>query len=702
MENTGSDAVGLPAEISIRPAADVPPASGTEISAFRVTLTFSVLVLFAIGVAIAAVTFHGVPATLPSADIIIPKLRPNVAPEPVERFAFMLGSVLVPAAALVLVAMGGTMAVSLSRRGCAALSAALYAMIAALILIGFSEFDFGLSTLKGKAALDQRSLPILLGCVGLAAAWTFAWVGAGRKQRLPRPAPASLAAATWGPFIVALATQVSWRVVGETSMQPAIAWSIHMDAVTYAIAQVISGRTILVDLPSQYGFAAEFLGNLFRMIGFSVLKMTSLFALMQIFALAALFQVILKHTLHLVLQLAFALALVMVTFETVIRINDVAEFYFQYWPLRFLWPALSVLAFHFYRLRPTLGRAATVSLIGAVGSIWNADSGLVIAGAFTAFLAVKWLCLLGHAGTTAPRRHLIRAAALHAAIFLGVLGVTALYILVKGDHAPHWEWLTAYQQLFYGLGLQMLPLPLGVSNPWMTVLGVYLLGIVTAAIAGQRAATSRTMDLVFYLSVLGWGLFVYYQGRSHILNLITVCWPALMIGTILADRAIRFVRSGRLGRPHLILPSVALGLLLYCAVPFVTHAGALWAGAGDAFASRGAAVSPLVADELAFIRSYSTPGQECVILSLRQGLYYAATGLSAPVEGPGYIELLTVRDQDALIQQLTSHRFACVFVGLGPQSAVTLGTDVLGLFPGYDTVATSPLGSMIALRPSAQ
>ncbi len=389
------------------------------------------------------------------------------------------------------------------------------------------------------------------------------------------------------------------------------------------------------------------------------------------------------------------------TFLTVSRIVGMPELYFQYWPVRFFWPAISVFCFWIYQSSPNLKRAALVSLAGAVGTVWNVDTGLMIVGAFTSFLLVKWvvLRLRGGAADVAARRHLLCALGLQGGVFASVIGAGALYLVWRSNQEIHWEWLLRYQRLFYDYGLSMLPLPLGPANPWMTVLAVYLLGAFSAMARWHRAPRARGSDLVFFVSVLGWGLFVYYQGRSHILNLITVSWPALLVATILADRATRAVTAGVLGRVHLVLPVTTLAVLFYCSLPFVSNLGMFWRDARNTLLHPGRIASELVGEELAFIRSHSTRGEECLVLSLRQGLYTALAGLRTPTQGPGYVEMLTTEDRDDFLRQLHARRFGCVFIGLGAQTAMNLGVDIMEPFQDYEKIATSGHGTLIRLRP---
>jgi hypothetical protein len=320
--------------------------------------------------------------------------------------------------------------------------------------------------------------------------------------------------------------------------------------------------------------------------------------------------------------------------------------------------------------------------------------------AFAAFLLGKFLFLhiCAHQSFNQKRTHLVKVLLLHIVIFLVATCFAIAYLIFKSGHMLHWPWLFEYQRLFYGIGFMMMPLPLQ-PHPWMPVLGTYLIGMMVSAASWTRNPAAKRADLIFFISFLGLGLFLYYEGRSHILNLITVSWPALILAAILSDRVVRFVRAGALSALHLCLPAVALALFIFCGIPIVKNVGRLWADVSENYRTRELASDALVSDELAFIRAHSTRGERCIILSKRQGLYYMATGLVSPLVGPGYAELLTMHDREELLRQLASKKFDCVFLGLGDDSAVELGINPLTILPGYAVTAASSRGSMVFLRP---
>jgi hypothetical protein len=233
-----------------------------------------------------------------------------------------------------------------------------------------------------------------------------------------------------------------------------------------------------------------------------------------------------------------------------------------------------------------------LSCAGGVGMVWNLDSGLFIVVAYATFLAARmtqaWAQELGGKRIPAQARSssaYARALCLHlVCTALVVLVFFALLALQAG--APlNLSWLFAPQKLFFGLGLTMLPMP-RLVHPWMALLAVYLLGLVVSIHSWTKNPARQCQDLVFYLSVLGLGLFYYYQGRSHVLNLVSVGWPAMLIAGILADQHLRAIRAGLLGRWHLFQPAVAVGLLLVACYSFISHAPFLFASAEKKFATR--------------------------------------------------------------------------------------------------------------------
>ncbi|SKC78223.1 hypothetical protein SAMN05445504_2359 [Burkholderia sp. CF099] len=564
-------------------------------------------------------------------------------------------------------------------------------LVAALLLLPMSGFSFGADVILNDPVWSVTAL--LYVSIAVAVSTGFCVCMTCFHRSGARGSLLNVNALVWGVISFSVLLQIlPWRILPDSAVTRGQTWWTSFDAVFYSLSQQVAGRSVLYDFPSQYGLFCAILAPLFRVVGLSVLSFTVVCAALQVLSLGGLFYVLSRRIKSAVVMLISGLALVSVTYETVLWLQGYEEPYFQYWPVRFFWPAVSVVAVHAFAQSSTLRRSVVVSVISSIGAIWNLDSGIMIVIAFGVYLAAKWLV------SREARPRLLKAMMLHVAVVLLGWVIFATCLQVRAGHALNWEMLVDYQRTFYLLGFMMLPMPVR-PDAWMSVMGMYLFGILVSARAWSVNARSRWPDLVFYLSLLGIGLFVYYQGRSHSLNLVTVCWPALLICSLLVDRSLRAVKLITADRGLIFLPIAGLAALLYCASPFLLHMDRFWAGSLRTVQTWSLPQDEYVQDEVRFIKRHSKTGEKCVILSKRQGIYYALTGLSNPIDGPGNAELLLTRDRDNLFRQLRDNRFDCVFLGKGPDSAIDFGAPLGEALSGYRVVASSNGGGLEYLVP---
>ena len=75
-------------------------------------------------------------------------------------------------------------------------------------------------------------------------------------------------------FYVAASLRIGANgIQNELSIVGSARWNIHADAVLYAISQVLRGKTLLIDLPSQYGLYPELIRPIFSLINPSVFNL---------------------------------------------------------------------------------------------------------------------------------------------------------------------------------------------------------------------------------------------------------------------------------------------------------------------------------------------------------------------------------------------------------------------------------------------
>ncbi len=627
-------------------------------------------------------------------SIILPRYRNGLMPEHDERFVFLSLGVVVPVVLLIICVVVFRGSLQDLKGNSESRAAVTPIAIAVLFIFLFAGFEFSGWLRNGiyDSKSCEQTILILIACFVSALFWYFLMACCHWTHKAIIKTKLYV---VWAIFFAAMLLQVfSWRIVGSNSITNIGAWHGHVDAVIYALSQVIGGKTILADLPSQYGLFPEILAPLFKVFGLSILSFSIVCAVMQITSMTSVMYVLQRQVRDPAIKVVSSIAFVMITFETCLWAIGVEERYFQYWPIRFFWPALSVLAFYHYSQLPTLRRALLVSIAGTIGALWNIDSGIMIEMAFAAFLLSKLALLYGARRHEVRnyRLHLLSALSQHLAVGLLIVTLFFFYLALKSSLPIHLAWLYEYQRIFYDLGFMMLPMPL-FPHAWMVVLGVYLIGIIVAFSGLAQWPCSKSMDNILFLCLLGFGLFIYYQGRSHVLNLITVAWPALIVASILADRVVRAVKAQILCRVNLVLPAAALAILMFCALPFILAIPRFYGDALSVLRNRNVVKDRVVHDEINFIRSHSSRGQVCAILSLRQGIYYAETGLVSPLLGPGYVETVLQSDLDNMINQIKVGKPSCIFLGLGA-SAIDLGGREAKMFNRYKVYATSSQGTM--------
>jgi hypothetical protein len=487
---------------------------------------------------------------------------------------------------------------------------------------------------------------------------------------------------------------------------------VDLNEVLYPVSQAAAGARPMIDFTSQYGYFSALLKPWFAWIGLSVFSFTATMAALQGFSMACIGWVLWRRMRNgplLVLCMA-ALGWLMMTWLGI---------YYAYYPLRLLFPAVSVLAVYAYWNRPNASRAALAgALLGGLGVWWNLDSGVVAIGSWICVLAVKGLSeTLGHspAGQRTWRDlaiSFVAAALCFVLVYLALSAEAGRFLDIR--------LLTRFQAVFYIAGFSMLPMPLS-PHLWQVIVGIYLAGLIfglSAAIRARRLAAEG--GTILHLSVLGVGLFSYYQGRSHDYNLVHVCWPAVCLIFLFADRLLAAARTGILPRIFAAsaLPAASLGAVcLVCSWTFTpAFTGLYWNWLREGF-SRNPPPSS-VTDAAEYIaRAVSEPNarggrrskrdMSCAILSRFQAAYFAGLGIRSALKGPSILETLLRRDLDSVEDQLRSRDIRHVFiedlvVAGGASPLALLGPDFRTKLLGwYRVVDRNPAGNLLMLEPRA-
>lgn len=422
---------------------------------------------------------------------------------------------------------------------------------------------------------------------------------------------------------------------------------IHFDAVFYSCAQVMNGKILLVDFMNQYGLYPIFLEPIFRLISFNVFTFTLLMAALMAVSYFCFLYFLRKAKVNNIIAIIGILALfyVYVMQPRSFLSNDV---YFQYFPLRLIIPAIYLALSAKYFEKPNRKLYYGILLILSFGILWNMDSGLI---AYLTFLISLCYTELLRWNTECTSRDnlktLIVACTKHILKAIGILflaiAVLYLYYLLRFGEIPNLLGLVSFQKIFYGFGYYMLNMP--TLHPWILVLSIFVMGLAKGIHCIFTKTDRYHSTIIFSLSILGFGLFSYYQGRSHDYTFYAILYLPLLLLILFANQLYEKVRVMVLEKRYsigTILMFLMTFFILFSAAITVFRPTALegyLAGIKDHWIPNAEGYSS-VAKRINFINKNTKEGEEVFIVSPHQGVLYAYSGTCNPINTPGNVETI--------------------------------------------------------------
>lgn len=614
----------------------------------------------------------------------------NVAPEPVERTVFMALAALTPIVLVGYFWLSGRNGFSsrLPRPQPSKLDSILPFLAASIFIAPFFHSDFIELLLFPLAwSKDHRSVLMLFAVVSSLALILYSQVHNKPKWR-------ASAVVWWLAVITGVALQIlSYRIGSISSVTVAHGWSVHVDAVIYALNQVVHGKTLIADLPSQYGFFPEIISPLFKVIGTSMLSFTVFFAVLQAIGLVSIAAILRRHVTNPILGMLIFLTVSVTTGLFLYLNGNVDDIYIQYFPIRFFCPAVVLLLFSFHTAKPSKTSFLVLAVTSGLSVFWNIDTGIPILVSIGATFLVKPLI------AKQPLLRGILVSALFGVIAIATVASCFIALRIKAGAPLDFSEVLASQNIFYVTGFGMMPMPL-TPDPWQAVILVYAAGAIAGLIGWQKQSKNNIFDVLFCSAILGLGLFTYYQGRSHVNLLIMAVWPAIIIGGILTDQILISVRNRSTRMTSLAL---AFPFLLFVSLGTATFVLASKGMAEDAFRNLSTlrvTKDPVVADEMQFMRN-TYRGRSCLILSQRQAIYSAELGIASPLNGPGLVETLLQSDLDKLVEGALTEPVKCIYLGVKDGSITYIDVGDASLMARFPVISKNPLGTMMLLEPAS-
>jgi hypothetical protein len=431
-------------------------------------------------------------------------------------------------------------------------------------------------------------------------------------------------------------------------------WLVHLDAVFYSVSQVFAGKSLLVDFNNQYGLYPHFLEPIFQIIGLTVLNFSIIMSTLTAISFILIFLFLKKTVSNNVISFLGFTSVVF--FGLLILRLDSFDEYFQYMPLRVIFPTILIFLTAVYLKEENKIIYYCLFIISSFAILWNFDTGTIV--------FVSWLLLLVFNELfQQDKKIMVKNCITHIvtalSVFLVVILIYSIYIYTRSASFPNYFLYTQYQQFFYISGYAMLPMDL--FHSWNIIIIIYIVGLLYAII---NRGNSYIAKIIFLLSVLGFGIFSYYQGRSHDNNLVVVAYPAILLLTIFTDISLtNLTKYGSRLYHNLTFVLFLIFILSVSICSIGYHFGQYYQDSERGFYELNDTKPTILSENIRFIKATTVKGEKILILSgYLNGIYYAESHTESVLNIPGSSEIFLVDDDNKISEFLSNNTETKVYV----------------------------------------
>jgi len=196
-------------------------------------------------------------------------------------------------------------------------------------------------------------------------------------------------------------------------------------------------------------------------------------------------------------------------------------------------------------------------------------------------------------------------------------------------------------------------MPMRMIHPWNMVILLYVIGLVISFASLCYARKSLKVKMIFFLSILGVGLFLYYQGRSHDLCLLPVSFPAIILMTIYADSMFCRIKLRNRFNDELVF-AIMLSFMLFAGGSLLKNSPFIYKVIKERLSAVMNKEVNFVTQAAEFVKDNTGEGEEVLILSNLSGVYYLESGAVCPLQISGTTEIFLVEEYQKIYEFLGS------------------------------------------------
>lgn len=451
---------------------------------------------------------------------------------------------------------------------------------------------------------------------------------------------------------------------------------IHFDAVFYSMVQVFKGVPLGVDgFTNTYGLYPYFLNFIFQIIGLSVLKCSIVFCVL--IALCFLFILLfLKNTVDnkLLILLGFTSVVFLPNLSKQmfdLKLYGLTMPYYSNLPIRYLFPCLLFFLSALYIKSNNKHLYVLISTICSLALLWNFETGLVT--------MLSWILLNIYSELTQKSvRLFLKNSVMHVIKTSSVMTATVLIfylcIFIFYGRMLNLGSLLYAIKIFSKYYFGMLPMPL--IHPWNILILAYIIGIgISIRAIIEKNITPWTKN-IFLVTIMGIGMFSYYQGRSHDWSLFGISFYFFILLTLLLDNILSFLKNNK--NLLLTFSSILLASVLSLSIILMSI------NVKDEFLLLKTVINnvrvqsrmkQLIHMDSNFIKRHTAPSEKIIIYSRNSGTYFSKIPNVSAFD-PGFADLYLKSDYDRLAKLMAESDVKIFFSENSPESFYAL----IGLF----------------------
>ncbi len=467
----------------------------------------------------------------------------------------------------------------------------------------------------------------------------------------------------------------------------------NFNAAYYSMTQVYAGIPMLVNgFSNTYGLYPHFLNLIFHITGLSVYKFSLVMAIFIGLSFAANFYSLKRYVNNKVILFLGMLAVIFFPFLN-FKFGQNFDCNFAFYPIRYIIPSTLIFlaAIYFKNRAQIVYWTATVLLSFFV--LWNPEIGLV---SYLSWLAVNTF----NDFYTAENKINVKRILIHWVAGIGML-IAAFYIyklLITACYgaSPDLSYLFSTIAVFSKVGSGLLPMSL--VHPWNIVALIVMLGMTYSISKWYKKEITPRASMVFLLSVLSVGFFVYFEGRSHNWQLAQSSGMCLLLLTILGDELWSIVKRKNL----LVLNALFVVFLFVISFSFFSvvfgkeRISELVSQEDDKTKQQDE--QNRVESKTAFILKNSKPKEQIYVFTVRQlqSLYFDGN-MRRSAFNPGLGDFFLNTDLDKLVNEVRDSSFN-IFIEPNLAAYYFLNRPFAAMAATYDVKDTNKSMALLVKR----